>query len=100
MLALPASPSATCEGGVIGNDGEDRPQECAIWHAPDGTNPSGSAGQARASLAEAYRILLASAPHAAIATMAPPQVRPASQQNQATQRKQPELRAHSRPSPP
>ena len=44
------------------------------------------------SPAEEYRILLASAPHAAIATMAPPQVRSASPQNQATQRKPPEIR--------
>src|SRR6185437_2604193 len=79
------------------------PASPSIWRAPDGTNPSGSAGQARAhlcgrsspslpitppshvgSLAEGYRILLASTPHAAIATMAPLQVRSASPQNQAT----------------
>src|SRR5262249_483829 len=43
---------------------------------------------------------LAPAPHAAIATMAPPQVLSASQQNQASRRKPPELRARSRSSPP
>src|ERR1700757_3578559 len=35
---------ATCEGGVIGNDGEDRPQGCA-WACPtdpDGLVPSGA----------------------------------------------------------
>src|SRR5262249_11803248 len=53
-----------------------------------------------ASLAERFRTLLPLIPHVANATMAQPQVRSASLQSQAPQRKQQQLRVRSRPSPP
>src|SRR4029077_15681890 len=53
-----------------------------------------------ASLAERFRTLLPLIPHVATATMAQPQVRSASLQSQAPQRKQQQLRVRSRPSPP
>src|ERR1700757_3126793 len=91
----------------------------SIWRAPAGTIPSAEAVQARehpcgqslpssltrplshaASLAERFRTLLPLIPHLANATMAQPQVRSASPQGQAPQRKQQQLRVRSRPSPP
>src|SRR5262245_36588362 len=91
----------------------------SIWRAPAGTIPSAEAVQARehpcgqslpssltrplshaASLAERFRTLLPLIPHVASATMAQPQVRSASLQSQAPQRKQQQLRVRSRPSPP
>src|SRR5215475_8494045 len=91
----------------------------SIWRAPAGTIPSAEAVQARehpcgqslpssltrplshaASLAERFRTLLPLIPHVANATMAQPQVRSASLQSQAPQRKQQQLRVRSRPSPP
>src|SRR5262249_31589474 len=91
----------------------------SIWRAPAGTIPSAEAVQARehpcgqslpssltrplshaASLAERFRTLLPLIPHVANATMAQPQVRSASPQSQAPQRKQQQLRVRSRPSPP
>src|SRR5712691_2968728 len=91
----------------------------SIWHAPAGTIPSAEAVQARAhpcgqslpssltrplshaaSRAERFRTLLPLIPHVATATMAQPQVRSASLQSQAPQRKQQQLRVRSRPSPP
>src|SRR5215510_10308680 len=91
----------------------------SIWRAPAGTIPSAEAVQARehpcgqslpssltrplshaASLAERFRTLLPLIPHIANATMAQPQVRSASLQSQAPQRKQQQLRVRSRPSPP
>src|SRR5262252_6713519 len=50
--------------------------------------------------AEPPQILLFSAPHAAIAIAAQPPARSASLQSQACERKQPELRVRSQPSPP
>src|SRR6201993_3759439 len=91
----------------------------SIWRAPAGTIPSAEAVQARehpcgqslpssltrplshaASLAERFRTLLPLIPHVANATMAQPQVRSASLQSRAPQRKQQQLRVRSRPSPP
>src|SRR5215475_2424919 len=91
----------------------------SIWRAPAGTIPSAGTVQARehpcgqslpssltrplshaASLAERFRTLLPLIPHVANATMAQPQVRSASPQSQAPQRKQQQLRVRSRPSPP
>src|SRR5262245_21622699 len=91
----------------------------SIWRAPAGTIPSAAAVQAHthpcgpssrssptmlpsraASLAERFRTLLPLIPHVANATMAQPQVRSASLQSQAPQRKQQQLRVRSRPSPP
>src|SRR5215471_11920399 len=91
----------------------------SIWRAPAGTIPSAEAVQARehpcgqslpssltrplshaASLAERFRTLLPLIPHVANATMAQPQVRSASPQSQAPQRKRQQLRVRSRPSPP
>src|SRR5262249_50794788 len=99
MLALPASPS--------------------IWHAPDGTIPSGLAEQARAhpygrssqSLPTTLPLRVAfpagrllTRPIEALfvptATTDPPQARFASRQTQATRRKQSDLRGRSRPWPP
>src|SRR3984893_8865673 len=99
MPALPAMPS--------------------IWRAPAVTIPSEEPVQARehpcgqslpssltrplshvASLAERFRTLLPLIPHVANATMAQPQVRSASLQSQAPQRRQQQLRVRSRPSPP